>query len=295
MRRLVLGSRRRSRMRLVFSQTSSPEILTVSMSLDSLLMRIAGGGLPHVPGIVFIHDGARRDGEIEQRCRQIVMRQREIAAVARRAAGAASDAFSRRYSATYACSASRNRAICTRGAIHHRPRSRISDAEISYRSCRNGYSDVISPRHSGCALTSCRFSRRRRVGLGLRLFHRIEHRIQQIQRKHHQHARQRIGALQFPCDAAGEALHFGRALLRIDAIRLHVLAQRDRSQRVRIRDKCRADAAVRWNRDRRRRSARRSPARCESLRQTDRPARPAHRRPARLRHRRAGACTVGSL
>ena len=37
--------------------------------------------------------------------------------------------------------------------------------------------------------------------LRLRLLHGIQHRIEQVQRDHHHHARQRIGALQLPGDA----------------------------------------------------------------------------------------------
>ena len=44
-------------------------------------------------------------------------------------------------------------------------------------------------------------------GLRLRLLHGVEHGIDQIQRKHHQHARERIGALQLPGNPAGKALH----------------------------------------------------------------------------------------
>ena len=62
------------------------------------------------------------------------------------------------------------------------------------------------------------------LGLRLRLLHRIEYGIEEVQRKHHQHARQRIGALELPGHAVGVGGDVVIASLRPDAIRLDVLA-----------------------------------------------------------------------
>ncbi len=69
-------------------------------------------------------------------------------------------------------------------------------------------------------------------GLRLRLLHGVEHGIEEVQRKHHQHARKRIGALELPCNPAGEALQLVGALLWIHPIGFHVLGQRNGRQGI---------------------------------------------------------------
>ena len=74
-----------------------------------------------------------------------------------------------------------------------------------------------------------------RHGLRLRLIHGVQHGVQQIQRHHHQHARQRIAALQLPGDAAGVPREFVRPLLRVDAVSLHVFFIANVADRIRVR------------------------------------------------------------
>ena len=61
----------------------------------------------------------------------------------------------------------------------------------------------------------------------LRYLHRVQHRIQQIERDHHKHPRQRIGALQLP----GHARRMRRGLLvaglRVNTISLDVFVEAD--------------------------------------------------------------------
>ena len=73
-------------------------------------------------------------------------------------------------------------------------------------------------------------SRRRRLGF----LHRIEHRVEQVQRHHHEHRRQRVRALQFPGDAGGVRGDLLGARLRIDAVGFDVLLDSGIPQRVRI-------------------------------------------------------------
>ena len=54
----------------------------------------------------------------------------------------------------------------------------------SYRLCRYGYSTRISARHSGCGLTRLNLpARPAEIGVLLRRLHRVQHRIEQIQRQ----------------------------------------------------------------------------------------------------------------
>ena len=60
-------------------------------------------------------------------------------------------------------------------------------------------------------------------------------RVEQVQRHHHQHARQRIAALQFPGDAVGVPRDFIRTRLRIDAVGLHVFVEADVADGIGVR------------------------------------------------------------
>ena len=72
-------------------------------------------------------------------------------------------------------------------------------------------------------------------GLALRRFHGIEHGIEQIERQHHEDTPERVRALQLPGDRLRKLFRLCRTLLRIDAVRFHILAQWNLVQRVRIR------------------------------------------------------------
>ncbi len=71
--------------------------------------------------------------------------------------------------------------------------------------------------------------------LALRLLHRIEDGIKQVQRDHDQHIRERIASLKLPCDTARVAGDLIRARLRIHAISFDVFLESDAADSVRIR------------------------------------------------------------
>ena len=72
-------------------------------------------------------------------------------------------------------------------------------------------------------------------GLRLRLLHGVEDRVHQIQRDDDQDARQRIGALNLPGNAAGMRGDGFRARLRPHPVRLNIFFERHAADRIRIR------------------------------------------------------------
>ena len=72
-------------------------------------------------------------------------------------------------------------------------------------------------------------------GRDLRRLHRVEQRIQHVQRDDHDDLRARIGALQLPRHRRRVRRHFLGASLRIDAIRFHIFVDADSARRVRVR------------------------------------------------------------
>ena len=73
-----------------------------------------------------------------------------------------------------------------------------------------------------------------RQGLRLGFLHGVQHRVEQVERDHHQNSGERIGALQFPGDPGGVARQFVRARLRIDAVGLDITCEADMAHRVRV-------------------------------------------------------------
>ncbi len=71
-------------------------------------------------------------------------------------------------------------------------------------------------------------------GLPLRFFHGVEHRVEKVQRYHHQDRGIRVGALQFPGDTSGVPRQIFAARLRVDPVGLDITGQADVPDGVRI-------------------------------------------------------------
>ena len=152
------------------------------------------------------------------------------------AGAAASGRCARRYSASYSFSASRKTASCAcrrsiRLAVRHRLRGNSRSATGAADTRRQ-----ISASESGCGLKQLdALAVRARQRLRLRLLHGVQQRVEQVERNHHQDARQRVGALQFPGDARGMPRDLLRARLRVDAVSLDVAVQADVADGVGVR------------------------------------------------------------
>ena len=93
---------------------------------------------------------------------------------------------------------------------------------------------VISARQSGCGFSSRISAGLGRLGGLLRHLHRVQQRVQHIERHHYENGRERIGALQLPSHAGGVCRNLLVALLRIDAIGFDVLFEADVADGIRI-------------------------------------------------------------
>ena len=71
--------------------------------------------------------------------------------------------------------------------------------------------------------------------LGLRFLHGVQNRIQQVERNHHHHSGQRVGALELPGDPGGVPRDFLRPRLGVDSVGLDIARQSDVPDRIGIR------------------------------------------------------------
>ena len=205
-------------------------------------MGVDVGHLPHLPGEIVIDDGARRDGEIKQAAKQLLLNQGQVAGVARPQpplpvrhffAGLAFivplafgeqakeellavDRMPRR---ARHC---RRPGVLLRGLDETKPahfgqggrRRRLGGFAVAARLVHR-----LQKRHLGehfgqtfrmqvqhADALAAHLAQR----LRLRPLHGVEQRVEQIQRNHHQHARLGVDALQLP----GETFGVNRQLLR---------------------------------------------------------------------------------
>ena len=197
------------------------------------LRRIAPGRLPDVPGVVVVGDAAGGHGEIEDAGRQIVGGQGEIARIAcQQAALPVGDALARIGLVLLLGVAEdgelRMPAIDQVGIGHQS--AKVLVAPLQRRVFEQNFGQRFGMRIDQFDAFAAAARQRLRLGF----LHGVQHRVEQVERDHHQNFGQGIGALQLPGDPGGVPRQFFRARLRIHPVRLDITRQADMAHRVRI-------------------------------------------------------------